>query len=147
MADGRLNKCRTCVLEAVNKWRKKNPGCRKKEHARLRERAGFSTREEYFNRLKENAIGRKVSSLKYAHKRRQVTEQEMSEFDAFVLEEAFALRELRSELTGIKWHVDHIVPLHHKKACGLHAAANIQVVPAYFNLKKGNRHMEAWNYE
>jgi hypothetical protein len=41
--------------------------------------------------------------------------------------------------TGIKHHVDHIVPLQNDKVCGLHYAVNLRVIPAIDNLKKSNK--------
>ncbi|HBO2015862.1 hypothetical protein [Pseudomonas aeruginosa] len=60
------------------------------------------------------------------------------EFDEFVIVEAAGLAVCRKEVTGLAWHVDHMIPLMGKFASGLHCGANIQVLPANINLAKGN---------
>jgi hypothetical protein len=42
--------------------------------------------------------------------------------------------------TGINLQVDHIVPLQSDRVCGLHCEANLQLLPASDNIKKGNRY-------
>ncbi|WNL63631.1 hypothetical protein ST4_073 [Aeromonas phage ST4] len=78
------------------------------------------------------------SARRRASKRRAVPAW-FSELDQFAFEEAYDLAAIREAETGIEWHVDHMVPLQSKTACGLHCADNIQVIPADMNLSKGSK--------
>ena len=64
----------------------------------------------------------------------------LEEWDSFVVAEMYHLSALRTELTGIKWHVDHTIPLQNKLVCGLHCAANLAVIPAQLNYQKNNKY-------
>ena len=145
MRDGYLNLCKSCFYDGHKKRRLENPNSRKEEYIRHRDRLGYMTRQEYFEKRLLNAKGRKASSNQYAHRRRLKLEKfEFTELDQFVFDEASKLKELRKKATGFDWHIDHIVPLNHKNACGLHNAYNFQVVPAKWNLTKRHSNMNKY---
>lgn len=67
------------------------------------------------------------------------TKIDFGELSDFIISESYTLRDLRNTLTGIKWQVDHIVPLKSNFVCGLHNGFNLRILTEYENRKKGNR--------
>ena len=65
----------------------------------------------------------------------------MTELDVLAMKEAALLCELRGQVTGFLWQIDHITPL---SKGGTHAAENLQVVPAKWNAAKRDRHSEKY---
>ena len=132
--------------EAILEWQKK--------HYEANKEALLASQKKYNANNKEHIAARKkkyYQDNKAAHDRRRaerralVANYQMTDHDKFALEEAFRLARLREEIMGGIWHVDHIVPVKHPDACGLNSAANLQVVPAVWNLSKGNRSMALWD--
>lgn len=80
----------------------------------------------------------------YAHnaKRRaaklEATPNWLTKEDWWYINEMYYLAKKRSERSGFKWHVDHIIPLQGKTVCGLHIPWNLQLLPAEENLSKYN---------
>lgn len=56
----------------------------------------------------------------------------------WMITEAYDLARLRTELLGINFEVDHIVPLRGKKVMGLHVPWNLRVTPSSTNRRKSN---------
>ena len=58
------------------------------------------------------------------------------------IQNLYKLAQDKTKETGFDWHVDHIIPL---TKGGLHKPTNLQVVPASWNISKGNRSEEKYN--
>ena len=102
------------------------------------------------NKIKAKAYAKAYrkdnKAMLYAHisKRRALKMnqyEKLSADDKFVIEECYELAQLRFKSTGIRWHVDHIIPL---SKGGKHHPDNLQVVPAIWNMSKHNRNNDRW---
>lgn len=145
-----LNKERLSAVEAVwrknNVQRKKNNDnawrARNKQRMADQMRAYRSAHREEVNRNSAKFRARNVAY--YAERRnaaRAALLQAMPHWaNKFFIEEAYALAQLRTKITGFAWHVDHIVPLQSSRVCGLHVEHNLQVIPGRVNQSKSNRH-------
>ena len=145
------------ILASQKKYKvdnKEHIGACKKKYYQANKEAILASQKKYNADNKEHIAACKkkyYQDNKAAHDRRSaarralVANYQMTDHDKFALEEAFILARLREEIMGGIWHVDHIVPVKHPDACGLNSAANLQVVPAVWNLSKGNRSMALWN--
>ena len=105
-------------------WRKDNPE---------------KYKEQVKNYLKENngALAAKVAV--YRSKKAHRTPKWLTEDEYWVIKEIYKLASLRTKTTGIKWEVDHIIPLHGNNVSGLHVPINLQVIPKKHNQTKSNK--------
>jgi len=117
--DGYFGQCKFCV----NKKRKE-----RKDSINAKQRKYYRNNRQYYI-TKAYLRNKQVARAKPAW---------LTEEHEFMLEETYELRDLRSELTGVVHHVDHIVPLRGQNCCGLHVPWNLQVIPAVDNLSKSN---------
>ena len=90
------------------------------------------------NRDKCNALSAKHRAAKINR-----TPSWLTQADIWMMQEAYVLAKEREKCTGIKWHVDHIIPLRGNLVSGLHVPTNLQVITATDNLSKNNRYIIA----
>ena len=80
----------------------------------------------------------------YEAKRRatllQRTPKWLTDTDLWIIEEAYHLAQLRTNLFNFPWHVDHIIPLQGKSVSGLHVPSNLRVISGSENVKKSNKY-------
>lgn len=72
--------------------------------------------------------------------RMQRTPNWLTSEDFQAIELVYAEAKNREVETGIKHNVDHIIPLRGKNVSGLHVPANLQILSATENFRKGNRY-------
>ena len=121
-------------------WKKQNKN-KVAAHARKNRLKNLDVRKEYD---KKRAIELPEYFAYKTAKRRgaklQRTPAWLSSDDLWIIEEAYSLAKLRTEMTGFKWHVDHVLPLQGKTVSGLHVPENLQVIPAILNLQKSSKY-------
>lgn len=135
--DGKVSWCRTCLTTVSVIWQKENPSraaanvqqWQSKNKSKIKVRQALWYKEHYevvAARDRRRYANKLNASPKWANN--------------FFIQEIYALAHLRTKVTGVKWHVDHIVPLKGKGVRGLHWEGNLQVIPAKVNMAKGNRY-------
>jgi hypothetical protein len=77
-------------------------------------------------------------TAKYRSKKLQRTPAWLTDVDKWMIEEAYELAALRTRMTGIAWHVDHVIPLQGEMVSGLHTPYNLQVIVGKINQSKSN---------
>ena len=90
-------------------------------------------------RYKQSTKGRAVVTA-YANRRRTTKENAMPSWADENIIKGIYMKAAKLRQRGIDVHVDHIIPLHHKKVCGLHCEDNLQIISATENIKKSNRY-------
>lgn len=108
-----------------NIWRKNNPNHENTKIIKTR------WKKENVGLVRALTIKRRLSKINR-------TPIWLSDDDHWMIKEIYDLASLRSKLTKIKWHVDHIIPLQGKNVSGLHIPWNLQILTAKENIKKRN---------
>lgn len=87
----------------------------------------------------ENRAAANARKKAYKETKRGATPKWLVDHDKLVIEQKYLLAGIHEWVTGMKWHVDHVIPLRGAKVSGLHVPDNLQVILAEENLTKSNR--------
>lgn len=110
------------IAEQKRAYRAKNP-----------ERAK-AARDKY-NR---SEMGRRMMLIRKHDRRAREICATPSWYDREAVEQLFDVARVLSR-SGVKFSIDHIIPLKNRKVCGLHVHDNLQVMPLWQNIRKLNR--------
>ena len=95
-----------------------------------------ATHKEQMREYRRTSPARKASKAAYRvglHK----SYSSLPEHSKAIVRGIYEASQRVSECLGVPFHVDHIVPV---SKGGTHSPENLQIVPAKWNLQKGNRH-------
>jgi len=127
------------IKALAKEWAKDNPE-KIKEYAKKATKAWHERNPEY---LKEHYKANKERYVAARARRRaaqdSATPSWLTAIDKAMIQEMYDVSEARYIQTGIKHHVDHIVPINGKGVAGMHVPWNLQVITAHENLSKGWR--------
>jgi hypothetical protein len=87
----------------------------------------------------ENPHKHNAKNMKYHVSKITSIPSWLDDDDFWMFDEIYDLARIRSKMTGVPHHVDHVIPLRGRNVCGLHVPLNLQVIPAEDNLRKLNR--------
>lgn len=121
-------------------WREANP-----ELARAKSRAWYEkNKERYTEVTKAWASANKDKKAAYVARRRAAkllrTPKWLNDTQRLEMEQQYTLAKIHEWVTGMKWEVDHIIPLQGKTVSGLNVPWNLQVIPRSTNRQKAYKY-------
>lgn len=168
--DGLLSSCKECTRKKRSDYFKKNPEAFSKKRNREKqwkldnpERVKIND-QKYRNKNKEaidkrhrNYVKNNPDKIKKAKKHYEIRNPEVRAeiktrrraAERLCVPEWSEKEKIRviyqkakwlSELTGLTYHVDHIIPIQGKDVCGLHVWSNLQILEASINCSKQDKY-------
>lgn len=135
MAKLRYEANKESVLEMVSKYRDAN-----REDINKKSREYYMDNKDKIKARRKGCIKIKRYNAIRRKKNRDATPNWLKDEDKWLIQEYYELAHIRYELTGIKWEVDHIIPLNGKVVSGLHVPENLRVITEHENRRKYNKY-------
>jgi hypothetical protein len=148
-ADGLCIRCKACAKKNYETNKKTAVAWSKKYYEVTREKqlayqkgrykankAHITAQKKEYRLANPDKINAKTAKRRAT--KLQATPKWLTKRDFALMESYYVKAKLLELETGVKYHVDHIIPLNHSQVCGLHAPTNLQVITAEENLVKGN---------
>jgi 5-methylcytosine-specific restriction endonuclease McrA len=139
--------CVSCLAEAAKTLKRKAQLKLYCQQPKIREyqkqyQKEYATTEKYKIQKQEyrkrNTAKLTAKVRKYQASKIHRTPVWLTKDDFWMIEEAYELAALRTRITGIAWHVDHVIPLQGEMVSGLHTPYNLQVIVGKINQSKSN---------
>lgn len=148
--DAELSRSKKYVSENRDRMLAKKKEYRENNKEKIREyNSEYKSHYYCANREKLLQIGRqyridnkhKVNAWSKKHKvaKLQRTPRWLTPEDHKHIEWLYAFAAHLTELKGVPYHVDHIIPLQGKNVSGLHVPSNLRVIPGVENVRKSNK--------
>ena len=140
-------------LETAKNWREANPKYAKRwrqnnkvakaEYAKKYRQENKDAMAEYDKRYRQENKGKyKAWKAKRRATKLNATPPWLTDRHHKDIRNIYDEATRMSKRGGVKYHVDHIVPLQGKNVCGLHVPWNLQILTAEENLSKNNSHSD-----
>ena len=129
------------AIKRNRKWRESEKG-KATELAYSQSELGKKSRRQAIKKYEKTFIGyvnKYTTTAKRRAARIQRTPTWLTDIDHERIKNEYKLAALLSKIEGIKWTVDHKIPLQGKLVSGLHTPSNLQVMRASENYAKRNK--------
>jgi hypothetical protein len=140
--------CKKCceirnkTTEVQNEWRRQHKDRVAKHKRKWNENNADAIKLKNRNYRKNNKAA-VLSSTRARQLKKKMATPAWAELDK--IKQVYLEAARLTEQTGIKHHVDHIIPISSLVVCGLHVHGNLQIITAEENVKKGCKFEDGGN--